>query len=61
MPISPAVVSWRAPWMCCAACTAVLRCGCGEARRGERAVPAGRRAAGGAGSGRVGGGSWPGP
>ena len=46
----------------------VLRCVCCGialrlclARRGERAVSAGRRVAGGVGSGRAGGGSWPGP
>eukprot|EP00966_Prymnesium_polylepis_P138752 3206280-Prymnesium_polylepis.1 len=60
MPISPVVVSSRAP-MRCAAGAAGLRCGGGLVRRGERAASAGRRAAGGAGSGRTGGGSWPGP
>eukprot|EP00966_Prymnesium_polylepis_P217889 5042464-Prymnesium_polylepis.1 len=60
MPISPVVVSPRAP-LRCAACAAGLRCGWYVVRRGERTVSAGRRAAGGVGSGRAGGGSWPGP
>eukprot|EP00966_Prymnesium_polylepis_P014485 334237-Prymnesium_polylepis.1 len=61
MPIASVVVSSWALMLCCAACAAGLRCGCCLVRRGKRAVSAGRRAAGGAGSGRAGGGSWPGP
>eukprot|EP00966_Prymnesium_polylepis_P307067 7096052-Prymnesium_polylepis.1 len=44
----------------CVRCRVGLRCGGCVARRGKRAAWAGRRAAGGVGSGRAGG-SWPGP
>eukprot|EP00966_Prymnesium_polylepis_P273839 6325712-Prymnesium_polylepis.1 len=60
MPIASVVVLSWALMMCCAACAAGLRCGRCWVRRGERAGSAGRRTAGGAGSGRAGG-SWPGP
>eukprot|EP00966_Prymnesium_polylepis_P205640 4765473-Prymnesium_polylepis.1 len=64
MPIASVIALSWALMMCCAACAAGMRCGwyvVRRCRRGERAVSAGRRAAGGAGSGRAGGGSWPGP